>query len=291
MIVGNHDHIFARVGKKLYIAGGKTYAGWPASDWLNLSHLYSYNIEDSTWAVEAPMLEPGKAYSGIAALGSEVWLLGGYFRREKAPGITATKTVEIFNPKTGKVRKGPDLHEPRGQVVALTVGGRLYAIAGASDSAAKADVYSIGIGENKWQAEPAAPAPIQQASGCVLDGKLYVAAPGPKCKGLFRFDPQTKKWSHIERSEDTAPQAPLCAAHEGEVWVLGGLRKGGQTSSDVYSPKTGKWRAGPSIPLPVSWGAAASVKGQLLISGGAYREPRVKDYFNSDRVFLLRPRR
>ena len=46
--------------------------------------------------------------------------------------------------------------------------------------------------------------------------------------------------------------------------------------------------SGPDIPLPVSWGAAASVNGRLLIAGGAYRDERVGDYFNSDRVFLLR---
>ena len=64
--------------------------------------------------------------------------------------------------------------------------------------------------------------------------------------------------------------------------------KSGQTASFAYAPATGQWRRGPDIPLPVSWGAAASVNGRLLIAGGAYRDERVGDYFNSDRVFLLR---
>ena len=31
MPAGNHDHIFARIGDRLYTAGGKTFFGWPAS--------------------------------------------------------------------------------------------------------------------------------------------------------------------------------------------------------------------------------------------------------------------
>ena len=290
MPAGNHDHIFARVGDKLYTAGGKTYFGYPADQWLNLDHIWSYDIRQGSWQVELKMLEAGKSYSGIAALNGEIWLLGGYFRTQQPPGIKATSTVEIFNPKSRKIRRGPSLKEPRGQVVGLTVDKRLYAIGGGSDKASSNEVVSIGIGESSWRKEPPAPGPVTQASGCVLDGKVYVAAPaGSKCRGLFQFDPTTKRWRHIERTNITSPQAPLCTAHKGEVWVLGGLRKSaGQVTSSVYSPKTGKWRQGPKIPLPVSWGAAASVNGRLLISGGAYREPRVKDYFNSDRVFLLR---
>ena len=69
------------LGTALYTAGGKTFFGWPASEWVNLDHVWSYHIPSGTWRVEPPMLEPGKGlYSGIAALDDELWLLGGLFR-------------------------------------------------------------------------------------------------------------------------------------------------------------------------------------------------------------------
>ena len=40
MPVGNHDHIFARIGDRLYTAGGKTFFGWPADEWVNLDHVW-----------------------------------------------------------------------------------------------------------------------------------------------------------------------------------------------------------------------------------------------------------
>lgn len=290
MPVGNHDHVFARLGDRLYTAGGKTFHGWPADEWVNLDHVWSYHIPTGMWRLEPPMLEPGKAYSGIAALDGEIWLLGGLFRggRDTVP----TATVEIYDPRRRTFRLGPPLPRPSGQVVALTVGGRLYAIGGETPDGNVDEVLSIGPGETEWRAEPPAPGPVTQASGCVLGSKLYVAAGrGSNCRGLFVYDPSTKRWSHVEHPVH-APSAPLTAAYQGRVWVLGGRGpEGGLTTSQIYDPATGAWQAGPDIPLPVSWAAAADVDGRLLIAGGAFEEPRAGGFFNTDQVFLLRPTR
>ncbi len=290
MPAGNHDNIFARIGNKLYTAGGKTYFGQPAAEWVNLDHVWSYDINQGTWQVEAPMLEPGKAYPGIAALDGELWLIGGNFRNGNS--TKATATVEIFDPESGRYRLGPALDVPRDQAVALTVNDRLYCIGGRLDSGeGTTKVVSIAADERHWRPEPDAPGPVYQASGCVIAEKLYVAA-GPRsdCPGLFVYDPQQQNWESISHPAPPAPGAPLCAAFEGEVWVMGGRgTTTGLTASHIYSPETGRWRPGPDLPLRVSWGAAAVVNGRLIIAGGAYRDPYVGSVFNSDRVFLLRP--
>ncbi len=287
MPAGNHDHIFARIGDRLYTAGGKTFFGWPASEWVNLDNVWSYHILSGTWRVEPPMLEPGKAYSGIAVLDDELWLLGGLFRADG--GTQATATVEIFDPHTRRYRLGPPLPRKAGQVVALTVNGRLYAVGGADDEGPTAEVLSIGAGETSWRVDAPAPGPVFQASGCVLNGKLYIAAgTSSQCLGLFVYDPEQDSWSQIEHPS-RPPSAPLCTAFDGSVWVMGGRgADSGQTAAFAYVPDTGQWHRGPDLPLPVSWAAAAVVNGRLLIAGGAYRDERVGDYFNSDRVFLLR---
>lgn len=287
MPAGNHDHIFARIEDRLYTAGGKTFFGWPAAEWVNLDHVWSYHIPSGTWRVEPPMLEPGKAYSGIAALNDELWLLGGLFRADNR--TRATATVEIFDPRTRRYRLGPPLPRKAGQVVALAVNGRLYAVGGADDEGPTAEVLSIGVGETSWRVDAPAPNPVSQASGCVLNGKIYIAAgPSSHCPGLFVYDPERDSWSQVEHPS-RPPSAPLCTAFDGSVWVMGGRgAASGQTAAFAYAPDTGQWRRVPDLPLPVSWGAAAMVNGRLLIAGGAYRDERVGNYFNSDRVFLLR---
>ena len=288
LLAGNHDLIFARIGDKLYTAGGKTFFGWPASDWVNLDNVWSYDINRGVWNVEPPMLEPGKAYPGIAALDGELWLIGGNFR--DGEGTISSSTVEIFNPQTRRYRLGPSIGEPLDQIVALKVNDRIYAIGGHNEGEGSDQMISIAAGETQWRREPSAPGPIMQASGCVLAGKLYVAAGlRSNCPGLFVYDPEQRAWSQVKHPAATPPRAALCTAYRGEVWVMGGRGPNrGLVASHSYSPLTGKWKQRPDLPLPVSWGAAAEINGRLLIASGAYREPHVGDYFNSDRAFLLR---
>ena len=289
MPAGNHDNIFARIGDKLYTAGGKTYHGWPASPWVNLDHVWSYDLPSGTWAVEPPMLEPGKAYSGIAALGGELWLIGGNFR--DGDSTIPTGTVEIYNPRTRRYRLGPAIDEPRGQIVALTVGERLYAIGGSTRHGALDRMISIAAGETGWRREPPAPGPLLQASGCVVGEKMYIAAGSrSKCPGLFVYDTRQRTWTQVKHPTSAAPSAPLCAALGNEVWVMGGRGppNTGLVATHVYLSRTGQWKRGPDLPLQLSWGAAAEVNGRLLIAGGAFLDQYVGDIFNSDRVFFLR---
>ena len=291
MPVGNHDHIFARIGDRLYTAGGKTFFGWPANEWANLDHIWSYNLDDGTWRVELPMLEPGKAYSGIAPLAGELWLLGGNLRDEKATGgPVKTATVEIYDPPSRRLRLGPQLPRPADQIVALTVADRLYAIGGANDEGPVPDVLSIAVDETEWSHHAPAPGPLMQASGCVLSGKIYIAAgPSAQCPGLFVYDPQQDRWDQIIHPASQPPSAPMCTAFAGKVWVMGGRgQNAGQTATYIYSPTNGDWHQGPDIPLPISWAAAADANGRLLIAGGAYEDDRIGNFFYSDRVFLLR---
>lgn len=290
MPAGNHDNIFARIGDKLYTAGGKTFFGWPAAEWVNLDHVWSYDTRDGTWAVEPPMLEPGKAYSGIAALEDELWLIGGHFRVER--GLKATATVEIYDPETRRYRRGAEYPAARAQVVALTVGDRIYAVGGGAGKASSSEMFSIGTEEKEWRPEPPAPSPLTQAAGCVVAGKIHIASGArSNCPGLFVYDPESRKWSSVKHPLEPAPAAPLVAALDDTIWVMGGRGEtGGLTATYAYSVSAEQWTRGPDLPVPVSWGAAEAVNGKILIAGGAYHDPQVggSRVYNSDRVFFLK---
>lgn len=285
MPAGNHDNIFAALDGILYSAGGKTYFGWPASKWVNLDHTWSYHRDQTTWKREPPMLEPGKAYSGIAPLHKSIWLIGGLFRAGN--GTKATDTVEIYHPDRRTYEPGPRYPAPRGQVVALNHNDRIYAIGGA-DKIASSEMFSIGIGETKWRKEPNAPGPVTQAAGCVIGNKLYVAAGRrSNCPGLFVFNVRARQWFSVKHPAEIPPAAPLVTAWRDEVWIMGGRGKsGGEVAIYGYETSTGKWKQGPDLPLPLSWGAATSNHRGILIAGGAYRDEAVGNYFNSDRTFF-----
>jgi len=277
---GNHDIFGAVLDGKLYTAGGMASHGLPAV-YTHFAELFAYDPRSDAWAIAGRMDRP-RCYSGVGALDGKVWVIGGYFGPDKQR--VATDEVQVFDPKTGKFSPGPKLDRPRAEPVCDTVGGRLYVIGGADAKEEIKSVVSIGAGEAAWRAEPDAPGPIRQASGCAIDGRIYVCA-GPQ--GVLSFDPATGKWQKVEGLAK-APRAALTAAHAGEVWIMGGYDTDEPRGVHVYSPKTGKWRRGPDLPTALGWGAAVEIGGKLIIAGGAYYSEPHKYYIFTDRTLMLR---
>jgi hypothetical protein len=85
------------------------------------------------------------------------------------------------------------------------------------------------------------------------------------------------------------PRAALVAAHQDEIWVMGGQDIVNESATWVYHPGKSQWRAGPDLPAPMSWGAAVSLGGRLVIAGGAaYAPDHDKYYIFWERAFALR---
>jgi hypothetical protein len=60
------------------------------------------------------------------------------------------------------------------------------------------------------------------------------------------------------------------AAHEGRIWLAGGLSPFGEALTDVeiFDPATGQWSDGPDLPAAVHHAALASDGDRLLLLGG-----------------------
>lgn len=77
-------------------------------------------------------------------------------------------------------------------------------------------------------------------------------------------------------SWETLPDAPFArlemavAAHDGLIWLAGGLSALGDalTDVDVYDPATGDWSDGPTLPTPIHHAALVSDGESLLLVGG-----------------------
>ena len=281
---GNHGIRAATLGRDLYVVGGRANHGYPAEPAF-FDEILRYSSQESDWYMEG-RLGTARAYSGLAALDGNLWIVGGAVERE---GKTVpTKDVTIFDPATGETGPGPDLTRPRHGPVLVRAEERLYAIGGA-DKAGRAlgSVESIGPNENHWTPEPGAPVRIRHSSGCELGGKIYTFM-GPD--NFLRYDPQKEQWVELPLPAGTQiPQAALCAAHNGKVWLMGGFGTGNPRATLLFDPANNDWDPGPSLPTPLAWGAAASVEGQLILAGGTYYSRTVDQYIFSDRAYRLRP--
>ena len=280
---GNHDIFGAVLDDSLYVGGGMASHGYPP-EYAFFDAIFRYAAREDIWEV-AGRLERPRCYAGTARLGDLIWVIGGFYSVEGKR--VATDRVEILDPETGEVVDGPRLKRPRAEPVVVTLGGRIYVVGGAAEKTEHRSMVSIGPGEEEWRSEPAAPGPARQATGCTLGGYFYVFTGKHKA---FRYDPRGREWTALPAPEQLGriPRAALCAAHDGEVWLMGGWDTDLPGTSWIYSPDANGWRRGPDLPVPLGWGAAVEIDGNLIIAGGAFHSRRHGYFIFSDGVFMLR---
>jgi hypothetical protein len=282
MPASNHDLTAAVLHDKFYIAGGLTAEwGFPTRS-HPFDELWELDTKSWRWRV-AGRFGRGRIYCATAAFASKVWIIGGDVI--EADGVRhAVTTVQLYDPRTGAVTEGIPNTIARPMPLALVAGRRLYVMGNERDKYGEpGQMESIGVGETAWRREPDGPAGMGPLAGATLDGKLYVAV---RDCGLAVFDPATKQW---ELDASFKPRSCQMAAYRGEIWMLGGRDTAGEDQTLLYSPRTRRWRQGPLLPRPLSWGAAAVINDQLIVTGGAASYG--KDYLYNDLTFVLSERR
>ena len=279
MPASNHDLTAAVLDNKFYVAGGLTAEwGFPTRS-HPFDELWELDTKNWQWRV-AGKFGRGRIYCATAAFAGKIWIIGGDVI--EADGTRhAINTVQIFNLRTGTMTEGVPNTIARPMPVALASGGRLYVMGNEKDKYDQpGQMESIGAGENVWRREPDGPTGMGPLAGAVLNGKLYVAV---RDRGLAIYDTATKRW---EVDASFKPRSCQMTAYRGEIWMMGGRDTAGEDQTLIYSPRTKRWRQGPRLPRPLSWGATAVVNGKLIVTGGAASYG--KDYLYNDRTFVLR---
>ncbi|HEY6607918.1 MAG TPA: kelch repeat-containing protein [Candidatus Limnocylindria bacterium] len=113
--------------------------------------------------------------------------------------------------------------------------------------------------------------PTPTASPTLSGGSSRAAAPP---SGSPTAGPSTGEG--VARAWERLPDAPFArlemavTAHEGRIWLAGGLSALGDAliDVDVFDPATGAWSEGPSLPAPVHHAALVSNGGELVLIGG-----------------------
>ena len=109
------------------------------------------------------------------------------------------------------------------------------------------------------------PAPRYNAGAAALDGRLYVAG------GVREIDPVRTVFVYDGRRWRTARPLPQAlhtlalVAFRRELWAIGGFDARGDPVRSVwiYSPRTRRWRAGPSLAAPVAMAGVVATAGRV----------------------------
>jgi hypothetical protein len=196
------------------------------------------------------------------------------------PDGAASALVHTFDADRNRWVAGPELPVPLHHAGMAVAGERVYLAGGFTNGPgqpwqARADVWSLGPGEQAWRAEPLLPGGPRGALGLAAAGPLLVAMGGVAADGAAVgtaevYDTGTGAWR--AGPPLALPREHLAAAaRDGRVYAIAG-RAAGQgnfTAVESIDPaRDERWRSEPDLADSRGGIAAAAVEGRLCVAGG-----------------------
>ncbi len=225
----------------------------------------------NAWTTRAPM-PTARSEFAIAAFTNpagrtSIYVFGGLVNGN------ASAVVEAYDPATNTWTRKASMPVTRFLTNGATViGSKIYVVGGwrdIGDISPAGGVYEYTPATNSWRTLP--PGRFLVGSGCcgngasgTIGGKLYVyeGNDGVESSRLEQYDPATRKWAHLAKSNDPHDRA---AGH-----VLNGLFYvfGPNETIEAYDPTTDTW----STKTPMSAGPSrgtAVIGGRIYVFGGS----------------------
>ncbi len=259
----------ARIDDRIYVLGGYL------PDGTTTGRMAVYDISAGEWE-EGPALPVAVNHAGVAALGGDLYVLGGNLETD-AGREPKSRRLFRYHPGAQEWIELPSAPTARAALGLVAIDDRLYAAGGTaegSDRLRTLEVYDVG--SERWSAGAPMPTGRNHVGAAVLDGGMVVTGgrPGPEQGGLDtveRYDPDRDRWREMP---------PLGTARSGHATVAaaGGLVAfGGEELDDgttiaaveLFDASEGSWERLPDMVTPRhGLGAAALGSRIFAIEGG-----------------------
>ena len=215
-----------------------------------------------------PPIKTARQEVGVAALGGEIYVIGGILGNGSATGLVerfdvAANEWEDVDPLPDDTR----LHH----IGAAAVNDKVYTIGGL-DSGFRGvdDCFQYDATTQHWERA----ASLRRARGAsgvaVLDGKIYAAGGqdgGQTFPYLAVYDPDADDWEELA-DMPTARNHLAAAAVNGIFYAISGRSGGLRGAMEAYNPSTGRWHPRTPILTPRAGIAAAAFDGRIFVFGG-----------------------
>ncbi len=163
----------------------------------------------------------------------------------------------------------PDAHEGG---AAVTLDGRIYVVAGATDAGVTAALWRYDPASQTWAALAGKPTPVRDVRAAVLGGRIFIpgglTAAGVPSDVLEIYDPLTGEWA-AGAPLPSPRSAYALAVVEGRLYLFGG-RDAQTARAEVfaYDPAADAWQTQTAMPTARAFADAVVVDSRVYVLGG-----------------------
>jgi N-acetylneuraminic acid mutarotase len=254
-------HAVAATTDAIYVLAGTGPDGKPV--------LTVDRFDGKTWTTESNIPGEGLNAPAAAAIGSTVYLIGGFGTTTNMP----TTATHRYEPKSKSWSEAAPLPAPRGGHAAVVLDGRIHVIGGGNSQSTIDDHNVYDPKANAWSAKAKLPRSMGSPAAVVVNGRLYSIGgrSGPGDFGdVYVYDPKADAWRPGPSIE---PRGTGGAAFIGNnIYYFGGeSQKARKVLGDVLrlDPAEAKWTAVTPMPTPRNFARTVIFKGAAYVIGGS----------------------
>ena len=157
------------------------------------------------------------------------------------------------------------MNEPRQELAAAELDGKVYAVGGLGGRANATEIYDIET--DTWSFGADLPVGTDHAWAVALGGRVYVGA--GTSNRVFSYDPAADVWTDVAPSAFFHAGTPAAAAIDGRIYVAGGAG-GGMAGNEVevYDPGADTWTTLAPMACARNHTAGGVIDGRLYVAGG-----------------------
>ena len=178
------------------------------------STVFNFNSASGAWSEVAPMPE-GRANAAVCAIGTSIFVAGGYHRGYK-------DTLFKFDTEADEWNTLARLPATVGNSGVCTLGGKLYVVCGYGAGQALNTLYAFDPAVNAWST--LAPMPTARRSlgvfvrgGCIYAvGGSSVFGGGGEVNTVERYDPATNTWTAMQPFPNAISGLQCCTVTDDE---------------------------------------------------------------------------
>ncbi|NXN20245.1 KLH23 protein, partial [Indicator maculatus] len=213
----------------LYVLGGKHDR--------EQQELFLFQPKTGSWQPCSPLQRRNLTQYAVAAVGSFLFVTGGYFREEFV--WYSVDWVLIYSCLDNSWLEGPAMKVSRHSHCAVGAGLYLYVLGGSTDEGPVPAVERLALLQPQWESRSPMAQPVERGAAVSLGSSIYVLCGldenGHVYRGVQRLNTDTDSWEVI--SVSPLPRYDLCStALHGALYTVGGGALRFDVETEEWSP-------------------------------------------------------